>query len=808
MIRRDLLNPVFFDNSSPKNDVLIVGKSKLLQLFIILSGSFLSLIFLWNLLKLSLPSTQPNLNVFVIYLPSLLIMLALWYFLRRKNVLWISWAFLLTLILVLTLCFPPEVLDKVWMLYAMPIFAAGMIISPTSSFLFAGLSLLAYSANMLLFQPGMDFNLLIFPGLINIAVIGWFFTKIMQDALNKEGETNRRYMNLIENVQAAVYITEPGVGGKFLFVSPRFIDLLGYSRSEWNRNPDLWKRAVHKDDLERIIKADHLCLEEHKPLREEYRMVQKNGKTIWVSDHADIYMNAEGELVQQGFIMDITEQKKLEQMQSAIYSIATAALEAEELNDLYQSIHSILDMLFPVKNIFIAIYDEKNNSFDFPFFIDEFDPNPGKTKAQGSLTRYVFETGRSLLVTPDLFRKMSRKGILKSIGKPSLDWMGVPLKVNGKPYGVLAVQTYMRNIRYGQDELDMMNFVSTQIGMAVGRKLTEDRLQESEKRYRGVFDGVREAIFIESTDGRILDVSESACKMFGYTRDEMLKMMVYDLVPPGTQGIKAEDLVNTKEPGKPLEWVNVRANGEIFPVELSARIHEINGEEVVLVVVRDITKRKKSEEQLHKAIQEKEVLLRELHHRVKNNLQVMTSLLGLQSELLKDKKAKEALRVTQMRVKSIALIHEELYQAKDLAKVNFGEYLKLLVENLSDVYNAEPRIQFHLDLNGSQLNVDTAVPCGMIVNELVTNSLKYAYPDNRRGNINIHLHPIEDSQFLLIIEDDGVGIRKDIDIAHHDSLGMQLVQILAQQLNGKVDMEIGQGTRFIVTFKERNGSQT
>lgn len=805
MIRKDMLSPTFFDNSFPKQDILLVRKSKFLQLFIILSCSFLSLIFLWNLLKLSFPSKQPNLYVFVIYFPSMLILLALWYFLRRKNVPWISWTFLLTLILVLTFSLPPEVMDKVWVLYAMPIFAAGMIIGPIFSFLFACISLLAYSANIFIFQSGIGFNLLVLPGLINIAVIAWFFTKTMQDALSKESETNRRYMNLIENVQAAVYITEPGEGGKFLFVSPRFIDLLGYTRSEWNRNPEIWKRSVHKDDIERIIKADRLCLEEHKPLREEYRMIHKNGKTIWVSDHADVFSNAEGEMVQQGFILDITEQKKLEQMQSAIYSIANAALEAEELDDLYQSIHSILDMLFPVKNIFIAIHNEKNDIFEFPFFIDEFDANPGRTKAKGSLTRYVFETGRPLLVTPDLFRKMSRKGLLKSIGKPSLDWMGVPLKVNGKPYGVLAVQTYIRNIRYAQDELDMMNFVSTQIGMAVGRKLAEDQLQESEKRYRGIFDGVREAIFIESMDGRILDVSESACRMFGYSRDEMLKLMVYDLVPPGTQGIRAEDLVNTKEPGKPLEWVNVRADGEIFPVELSARIHEIDGKEVVLVVVRDITMRKKSEEQLYKAIQEKEVLLRELHHRVKNNLQVMTSLLGLQSELLKDKKAKEALRVTQMRVKSIALIHEELYQAKDLAKVNFGEYLKLLVENLSDVYNAEPRIQFHLDLNGSQLNVDTAVPCGMIVNELVTNSLKYAFPDNRGGNINIHLHPIEDSQFLLIIEDDGVGIRKDMDIAHHDSLGMQLVQILAQQLNGKVDMESGHGTRFKVTFRERNG---
>lgn len=805
MIKKGTISSGFIDHPFNQLDSLSLRKSSFIKLFIILTISFLSLLFLWNLIKLTLPNNQPNIHLFVIYFPCILVLIYLWYLNHKENVRLIGWIFLITLVLVLTFGFPAEVLDKVWALYAMPILAAGMIIGPGYSFIFSGVSLVVYLLNIVFIQPQASFNILILPGLANMAIIGWFFTKTMQDALNKEGETNRRYMNLIENVQAAVYITEPGEGGKFLFVSPRIADLLGYSRSEWQQNPNIWKQSVHPDDLKHIVRADRLCFEEKKPIREEYRMRRKDGKVIWVRDHADIFVNADGKKVQQGFLMDITEQKRLEQMQSAIYAVANAALESDELTDLYKSIHTILDMLFPVKNIFIAIYDKKNDLFEFPYFVDEYDENPGKIKGEGSLTRYVFESGRPLLVSPDVFRKMAKKGILKSIGKPSLDWMGVPLKVNGKPYGVLAVQTYLRNIRYGLEELDIMNFVSTQIGMVVGRKMAEDRLHESEKRYRGVFDGVREAIFIESTDGRILDVSESACKMFGYSREEMLNLKVYDLVPPGTQAIKAEDLINNKEPGKPIEWVNIRSNGEIFPVELSARIHEIGGEPVVLVVVRDITNRKKSEEQLHKAIQEKEVLLRELHHRVKNNLQVMTSLLGLQSEMLKDKKAKEALRVTQMRVKSIALIHEELYQAKDLANVNFGEYLKLLIENLSEVYNANPRIQFHLDLNGTQLNVDTAVPLGMIVNELVTNSLKYAFPGNRRGNISIQLHPVEGSSYLMVIEDDGVGIGNDFETKQHNSLGMQLVQILAQQLSGKVEIERGQGTRFNVTFKERNG---
>ncbi len=805
MIKKGMISPTLLDGTINNLEDAWSRKSSFIRLFIILAASFLSLILLWNLIKLAFPNPSPNENIFVIYFPTIIILITLWFLNQKENIRWVSWVFIITLTLALTFSFPPDVIDKVWVLYAMPVIAAGMIINPPSSFVIAGFSLLAYSFYIFIFHADSNFNILILPGLVNIAIIGWFFTKTTQDTLNKEDETNRRYMNLIENVQAAVYITEPGVGGKFLFVSPRIADLLGYTRYEWQRNPGIWNRSVHPDDLQRIVRADRSCFEEHKPLREEYRMVRKDGKVIWVSDHADIFENADGEKVQQGFLMDITEQKRLEQIQSAIFAIANASVECEELKDLYASIHSILNMLLPVENIFIAIYDEQKDMIDFPYFVDEFDKNPGKIKGEGTLTKFVFDTGKPLLATPDIFRKMVKHESLISTGKPSLDWMGVPLKVNGKPYGVLAVQTYKKDIRYGQNELDIMNFVSTQVGMVIGKKLTEDKLHESEKRYRGVFDGVREAIFVESMDGQILDISESACRMYGYTRDEMLNLHVYDLVPAGTQAIKAEDLINSKEPGKPFEWFNIRSNGEIFPVELSARVHEIDGESVLLVVVRDITGRKKSEEELHKAIQEKEILLRELHHRVKNNLQVMTSLLGLQSEMLTDTQAKEALRVTQMRVKSIALIHEELYQAKDLAKVHFGDYLKLLVKNLAEVYNAEPRIKIHLDLNGSLLNVDTAIPCGMIVNELVTNALKYAFPDDREGNISIHLHPVKNTEYLLVIEDDGVGVKEGFSMLHNDSLGMQLVQILAQQLEGKVEMEQGDGTRFKVIFKEKNG---
>ncbi|MBI5822953.1 MAG: HAMP domain-containing protein [Chloroflexi bacterium] len=199
---------------------------------------------------------------------------------------------------------------------------------------------------------------------------------------------------------------------------------------------------------------------------------------------------------------------------------------------------------------------------------------------------------------------------------------------------------------------------------------------------------------------------------------------------------------------------------------------------------------------------EKEILLKEIHHRVKNNLQIISSLLNLQTDQVKDTGTLRALRDSQARVRSMALIHEKLYQSKDLAKIEFGEYVQSLAKDLFRSYQrALGNIKLNIQVDEIALDLDYAVPCGLILNELMTNTLKYAFPNGRDGSIQVELHAGPGQTLSLRVTDDGVGIPADLDIFNNKSLGLQLVNSLVKQVDGKLVIENSKGTSFLVSFK-------
>jgi two-component sensor histidine kinase len=218
---------------------------------------------------------------------------------------------------------------------------------------------------------------------------------------------------------------------------------------------------------------------------------------------------------------------------------------------------------------------------------------------------------------------------------------------------------------------------------------------------------------------------------------------------------------------------------------------------------------RQSEERLNQAVEqvkislnEKEVLLKEIHHRVKNNMQVITSLLSLQSKTIGDEKALAVFEDSQNRVKSMALIHETLYQSKDLSRINFAEYLQKLVAHVSRSYRIRPNaVRINLHVNDVSLPIDTAVPCGLIINELASNALKYAFPADRKGEVNITFARADD-QYTLCVSDTGVGLPPDFDPEQRKSLGMKLVRMLTTQLRGEMECRNGVGTTFQITFPE------
>jgi two-component sensor histidine kinase len=246
----------------------------------------------------------------------------------------------------------------------------------------------------------------------------------------------------------------------------------------------------------------------------------------------------------------------------------------------------------------------------------------------------------------------------------------------------------------------------------------------------------------------------------------------------------------------------MRTDGTVFSAEYWS-YPQIKDKEIIGAVITftDITERKKAEIEIKNSLNEKEVLLREINHRVKNNLQIIASLLHLQADSIDDKKLVDILKESETRVKSMAIVHEKLYQSSNFADINFKQYLEKLVYDILYTYGIKiGTIKVQLDIEDIDLNMDTAIPLGLIINELVTNTIKYAFPQNE-GTITIKLKSLPEN-IEITIADNGIGLPKDIKLENPETLGLQLVQTLTKQLDGKLKLNKDNGTEFKITFKE------
>jgi PAS domain S-box-containing protein len=248
-----------------------------------------------------------------------------------------------------------------------------------------------------------------------------------------------------------------------------------------------------------------------------------------------------------------------------------------------------------------------------------------------------------------------------------------------------------------------------------------------------------------------------------------------------------------------------RPDGEVRYVHEKAEdIKDEKGKTIRSIgTVQDITEQKQAEDRIKASLKEKEVLLQEVHHRVKNNMQIISSLFNLQSRHIKDKQALEIFKSSQNRVRSMALIHERFYQSEDMARVDFAEYAQSLTSHLFSSHGISPgAVKLNLKIKDVFLDLNTAIPCGLIINELVSNSLKHAFPGEKKGEIKIAIHPLNKYGMEVIVSDNGVGLPKKVDFRKTDSLGLHLVNLLAEdQLHGDIKLDRTKGTSFCIKFK-------
>ncbi|HEY6155970.1 MAG TPA: PAS domain S-box protein [Gemmatimonadales bacterium] len=300
---------------------------------------------------------------------------------------------------------------------------------------------------------------------------------------------------------------------------------------------------------------------------------------------------------------DVTEAKRAERIQLATYRISEAAHAAGSLQELFRAIHAIVGELMPAKNFYIALYDAASDLLTFPYYVDEYDNDfPAKRPGKG-LTEYVLRTGEPLLVTPEVQAELERRGQVELIGAPSIDWVGVPLKIGDRPIGVLVAQTYAPGVRYGETERHILQFVSTQVAMAIERKRTEEQLHESERKYRLLFETNPEPMWVYDFETlRILAVNEAAIARYGYSESEFLALTIRDIRPAEEQGRLEQELARRPDEGAIRTGVRHRAkDGRLFEVDLVARPLEFAGRRARLVLARDVTAQRHLENQLRQS---------------------------------------------------------------------------------------------------------------------------------------------------------------------------------------------------------------
>ena len=323
----------------------------------------------------------------------------------------------------------------------------------------------------------------------------------------------------------------------------------------------------------------------------------------------------------------------------------------------------------------------------------------------------------------------------------------------------------------------------------------EKSLQESEQNYTHLVRGLKDyAVFLLNPRGDILVWNPGAERITGYTANEVVGKQVTHIFSSHELGLELVNALDQVRSSGTLHIEGWTGRKDAAPFWAETSLSKlVDAKEAMIgvsVIIRDATERRKAEDAMKASLQEKEVLLKEIHHRVKNNLQIISSLLRLQSETAKDKETAAFFLDSQERVRAMAMVHEYLYKSSDLSRINFSAYVSNLVRNLYRTFGPMSEHPPTVAVDDVLLSLDVAVPCGLLLTELISNAAKYAYPDKKGGPVEIRFRDLSEGLFELSVADHGIGFPADFDWTKSDSLGLRLVRLLARkQLQGKISLE-------------------
>jgi len=398
-------------------------------------------------------------------------------------------------------------------------------------------------------------------------------------------------------------------------------------------------------------------------------------------------------------------------------------------------------------------------------------------------------------------REASRRGFSSTVS--------IPLITGGEVMGTLNIFSVDAGA-FGDDRVRLLAGLADDLGFGIRtmrarneHRRAEEALARSEARYRELVANLSDMVVEIGIDGVISYASPQVERIFGFRPEELVGRSLTEFIHPEYlgRGLEAISEITREGPIMDFEFRTLHKDGHYLDASISGQLVDDNGSVKIVGIVKDITGRKQAEERVRAALREKEVLLKEVHHRVKNNLQVIISLLSIQSRQVRDNAVKEVLQDSQNRIRSIALIHEKLCKSEDVAMVDFAGYVRNLVHELLRAYASEKGAPaLDLRVQDIRLGIDTAVPCGLIINELVTNCLKHAFPPGKTGRISIEFRSTGGGRIMLQVSDDGIGLPEGLDIKKMQTMGLGMIQALTEQLRGTLEMDRGSGTAIRVSF--------
>jgi PAS domain S-box-containing protein len=589
-------------------------------------------------------------------------------------------------------------------------------------------------------------------------------------------ESEQQLQLIFDNAPIGMVITD--FYNNLLKVNKSYCDIVGYTKAELVNMT--FEDITHPDDLELDKQVIHWAKRgEISNYRIEKRYLSRSGKIVFAEVHLNILRNSSGvphQLIAQ--VIDITERKDSEQKLRLTQARLSAILNnlpnvaiyeyGENINFVSENIMDILG--YPAEEF---MKDEQLFSdLMYPEDIKKYDTNVANWKKDGA----------SGVISNDI-RVRNKNGDIVWLE----DHMFEITTKEGKPY-----------------------FSGIMIDITEQKK-TQQRIQETETKLAAILKNLPKVVVYQAGNGKDF-ISENISDMIGYTSEDVLKEKFFFgniIHPDDIKTVKAslKEWHNNNDEGiLIMEFRLKKKSGDYIWIEDHMfKVYAEDGNSFLSGILIDITERKLAEQKISQSLREKELLLKEIHHRVKNNLQVVSSLLKLQSSYAKDKHSFNILLDSQNRVRSMALVHQKLYQSKDFSQIDFSEYLKQLSDHLLNVFKDHSNnVELEINSKCFNLSIDLAIPCGLIINELISNSLKYAFLETRGGKITVDLNCDGENKYSIIVSDNGIGFPECINYKDTKSLGLQLVNTLVGQLDGTITMENHIGTTFRILFAARS----